>query len=294
MACLVGLVSCGVAAGPGCGFDAPSGPVETVTDSGPHPDVPSDVRATRGLVALWRFDEASGGVANDARSAVVGEPPLAPIPLPISDPARIAWGSGGLRLDAPVRVGTPGPAHVSRDVLATGEVTLEVWASPATVSQGAGRVGGLPNYALVLAVSPSYAYHNAMIAQVGDRWQGRVLTTATDANANPVIETPAGTVADLAPVHLVLVASPTERTLYVNGVAHRVAGPESGIGALNAPAPARRWFDYFPVSIGRERDAPTQPRPWLGTLWLAAIYDRALTEAEIQQHRAAGHDCAGC
>jgi hypothetical protein len=132
-----------------------------------------------------------------------------------------------------------------------------------------------------------------MIAQVGDRWQGRVLTSATDANGSPVIETPAGAVADLAPVHLVLVASPTERVLYVNGVVHR--GEGAGIGALNAPAPARRWFDYFPVSIGRERDAATQHgRPWLGTLWLAAIYDRALTEDEIQQNRAAGHDCPSC
>src|SRR5690606_17432646 len=151
------------------------------------------------------------------------------------------------------------------------------------------------NYALVLAISPSYAYHNAMIAQVGDRWQGRVLTAATTANGLPAIETPAGTIAGTAPVHLVLVASATERALYANGTAHRLPAPNDGIGPLNDPAPAARWFDYFPVSIGQERDAAAvHPRSWLGTIWLAAIYDRALTEAEIQQNRAARHDCARC
>jgi hypothetical protein len=109
-----------------------------------------------------------------------------------------------------------------------------------------------------------------------------------------VIETAAGAVAGAQPVHLVLVASATERALYVDGTAYRAPAPSTGIGALNKPLPALRWFDYFPVSIGQERDTPTEKRPWLGTIWLAAIYNRALTPAEIQQNLTARHDCEDC
>jgi hypothetical protein len=295
----IAAVMCG---GAGCSFDAPaaSGPGDDAPPALPDapPDAPPDVpigagRVTEGLVAYWRFDEGSGAQVSDSRAALVGSPALPPIPLPISDPASVTWVGGGLRLDAPVRVGTSGPAHVSRDVLATGEVTLEAWISPASASQGAGALpGGLPNYALVLSVSPSYAYHNAMIAQVGDRWQGRVLTSLTTSNALPVIDTPAGTIADTMPVHLVLVASATERVLYVNGTAYR-AVDGAGIGPLNAPSPALRWFDYFPISIGQERDTD-QKRTWLGTIWLAAIYNRALSAAEVQTNFAASRDCPSC
>lgn len=301
----IAAVVCG---GAGCSFDSPaaSGPGD---DAPPDaaPDAPDDAppdapigagRVTDGLVAYWRFDEGGGVQVSDSRAALVGSPALPPIPLPISDPASVTWGGGGLRLDAPVRVGTSGPVHVSRDVLATGEVTLEAWVSPASTTQGAGTLpGGLPSYALVLSVSPSYAYHNAMIAQVGDRWQGRVLTSATTSNALPAIETPAGTISDTIggprPAHLVLVASATERVLYVNGAPYRAADG-AGIGPLNAPAPAQRWFDYFPISIGQERDTTTQKRTWLGTIWLAAIYSRALSADEVRTNFFASRDCPSC
>jgi hypothetical protein len=298
-AALAGVV-CG---GAGCSFDSPAASVADdaappdgrpeVPDA-PPPDVPiGPGRVIEGLVAYWRFDEGGGAQVSDSRASLVGSPALPAIPLPISDPAGVTWVPGGLRLDAPVRVGTSGAAHVDRDVLATGEVTLEAWISPASTSQGAGPLpGGLPNYALVLAVSPSYAYHNAMIAQVGDRWQGRVLTSATTSNALPVIDAPAGAIADTGPVHLVLVASATERVLYVNGTPYRAA-PAAAIGPLDAPAPATRWFDYFPISIGQERDTD-QKRTWLGTIWLAAIYNRALSSAEVQTNIAAGRDCPDC
>ena len=296
---LAGLVGGGL----GCSFDAPAIRDDARVDHDVPPDAPPDAppdtppgpeRVTSGLVAFWRFDEASGDRANDSRMALVPTPVMAPIPLPISDPARVTWRSGGLSLDAPVRAGTAASTHVNLDVLATGEVTMEAWASPALTSQGDGTLkGGLPNYALVLSISPGYAYHNAMIAQVGDRWQGWTISAVTTSNALPAIETPPGTIADTAPVHLVLVASASERVMYVNGTPYRAPPPGTGVGPLNLLPPAQRWFDYFPISIGQERDTG-EKRPWLGTIWLAAIYNRALTEAEIQDNRAAGHDCPAC
>lgn len=292
---LAGLVGGGL----GCSFEAPAVPGDAppIDDAPPdmQPDTPPMIeRVTSGLVAFWRFNEVSGTRANDSRMALVSSPVMAPIPLPISDPTLVTWRSGGLSLDAPVRAGTAASTHVNLDVLATGEVTMEAWVSPAMTSQGAGTgTGGLPNYALVLSISPGYAYHNAMIAQVGDRWQGRTVSAVTAPNALPVIETPPGTVAGTEPVHLVLVASATERVMYVNGTAYRAPPPITGVGPLNLPPPAQRWFDYFPISIGQERDT-AERRSWLGTIWLAAIYNRALTESEIQANRAAGHDCPAC
>lgn len=250
----------------------------------PPPDGMTSPRVTSGLLAYWTFGESAGTVANDTRNALVPQPQVDPTQLLVSDAGRIRWTGTGLELTAPVRIGTPGKPHLNEDVLKSNAVTMEIWLAPASVSQGAG------NYALAFSLSPSYAYHNAMIAQVGNRWEGRILTTATTSNAAPFIAPP-NEIADLSPVHLVLVASEDERVMYVNGVPYR-SEPDPALGDMNAPA--FRWFHYFPVSIGDERDVPAERRPWLGTIFLAAIYDRALSEAEVLKNRDAGHDCQGC
>lgn len=277
------VLAASAAGAAGCSFESPAGGDASTPDE----QQPSTERATGGLVAYWRFDETSGDRANDARMTFIREPALPPMALAVGDPARVAWNGGGLTLSSPVRVGTPMapvPAgfrsHVNHDVRASGAVTLEVWASPSQESQG------VSSYALVFSISPSYAYHSALIAQVGDHWQGQLLTAATNSNGQPAIETPSGTIIDTRPVHLVLVASDTERALYVNGRPYRA---DTGVGSLRG-----LWPDYYPISIGQEQNAPTEPRTWLGTLWLAAIYDRALTEAEIRQNLNAGHDCSSC
>lgn len=272
-----------------CEFNAPN-PGNPPPDARPPdaPPLPPDgmmsPRVTSGLLAFWTFDEASGTVANDTRNALIPQPQVEPTQLVVADAGRVRWTGAGLELTAPVRVGTTARTHISEDVLKSNAVTIEIWVAPAAVSQGAS------NYALAFSISPSYAYHNAMIAQVDNRWQGRVLTRDTTSNGVPFIAPP-DQITDLSPVHLVLVASEDERVMYVNGAPFR-SEPDPAFGDLNDPA--FPWFYYFPVSVGDERDVASERRPWLGTIFLAAIYDRALSEAEILKNRDAGHACQGC
>src|SRR5262245_7604696 len=120
-------MSCGFGFGIGfgCSFTPPG---ETPEDA--KPDIPVDdppaVRENRGLVAFWRFDEVSGDKAADSRMSIVSVPAMVEIPLKITPPGNAVWVTGGLRLDAAVHVGAKSP-HVDRDVLRSGEVTMEVW-----------------------------------------------------------------------------------------------------------------------------------------------------------------------
>lgn len=60
---------------------------------------------------------------------------------------------------------------------------------------------------------------------------------------------------------------------------------------LQLPWPTfRNWNAHFPFQIGNEA---TLKRPWLGKLYLVAVYDRALSKAEIEQHFYAGYVSQG-
>lgn len=285
----IGLAA--IAALGGCEFNPPN-PADPDAPPPDAPNVPPDgaepPRVEDGLLAYWKFDETSGAVANDTRNAL-NSPSIPPTQLVVTEPANVRWTGGGLELTAPVRIGTTERPHISQDVRATNAVTIEIWVTPALLSQGEN------NYALAFSISPFHPYHNAMIAQVGNRWEGRILTTETESNAAPFI-TATDVAVELAPVHLVLVASATERAMYVNGARYRSA-PDAGIGNLKDPRDPRvAWQDYFPLSVGNEPriTQPSDARPWLGTIYLAAIYDRALSETEIRKNHGAGYDCVGC
>jgi hypothetical protein len=117
--------------------------------------------------------------------------------------------------------------------------------------------------------------------QVGDRYVGCAKVTGSGRGPVPPLPSPPGSAA-LALQHVAIVASATERAIYVDGVA--TAAPEVDRAALGS------WIDAFEISLGNESGSA----PWLGTVWLAAVYDRALSAAEIARNRAAGHDCPSC
>jgi hypothetical protein len=52
------------------------------------------------------------------------------------------------------------------------------------------------------------------------------------------------------------------------------------------------WDPSYSLRLG-DHSAPYE-RGWRGTLWLLAIYDRALLSTEIMQNFDAGHDCGDC
>ncbi|MBX3154685.1 MAG: hypothetical protein KF773_01710 [Deltaproteobacteria bacterium] len=273
--------------------DAPS-PAIDAPDS---PDGPDDVseRISTGLVGFWRFDENGGQVVSDVMPPPVGKSAMR---LTIANPAAVAWVPGGLRLNERVAGGilsAKRPYLNDRVINDTGAVTLEVWVSTANVTQGTGVDQGQPNYALIFGTSATFVYRNATINQVGDRWQGRVGTLATSGNGVPAINGPAGGIVVDTPTHLTLVASATERVLYING--EPFMSDPSGIGPIQGQRPTTPptdiWDRDYKLTIGDEVSGISD-RHWLGTIWLAAAYDRALTQDEVRQNFVAGHSCNGC
>lgn len=243
-------------------------------------DVVKHERVTKNLIGLWTFGDARGDSVADSVQLV--EPSFAkpPMNLTISPAANAEWVPGGLRIKERLAITSPQTpqAHICRDIMASDAFTLEFWVTPAD------DVQGTDDYAVIFTLSANYAYRNLTLAQVGDHFIARVLTTetVTSAGLSPELMSAPGTVTS-APIHLVVVADSTGRTLYVNGAAH-VSTPLAA-GSLSV------WKDNYRISMA---DEMLSDHHWTGTLWFAATYDRALSEQEVRQNYAAGHDCTDC
>jgi hypothetical protein len=80
-----------------------------------------------------------------------------------------------------------------------------------------------------------------------------------------------------APDHILLTYDGLDKRLYVNGVEHGTT--EFLTGDFS------NWNADYPLVLGNEA---TLDRSWLGSLHLLAIYDRALSLAEVEQNHQAG------
>ena len=271
----------------GCSFDA-----RLRGGDGGTPDVPdADMRPrVAGARGFWKFDEGTGAMVVDHAVPPATFPPMH---LAISTPAATTWVGGGLRLDGRVAVATiANPPHVGRlidtNTGGSGQVTVEVWVSPANLTQGTDPpMNGLDDFAAVFLASGSIVSYSARIAQVGDLWTARtrtntMATAEEDAEGLPEIRSPATTVHLNEPIHLAITTSSSMRVFYVNGTPYM--STPTGIAGLE-------WDRTYTLRFG---DAINYDRAWLGTLWMAAIYDRALSQAEIMQNFVAGYNCPEC
>jgi len=108
----------------------------------------------------------------------------------------------------------------------------------------------------------------------GDRVEGRVRNT-TSILGTPTLGSPVGSLSN-ALTHLVLTRSAGTMSIYIDG-ALSATGPSAGTLA--------NWAGSFPLLLANEL---TGDRPWLGEYCLVAIYDKALTPAEVTQNHQAG------
>lgn len=256
-----------------CKFTPPSAlsdaPIDTPIDV--PIDTPIDMSTggrTGNPSALWTFTETSGNTVGDS---VPGNP----ITLTLSPTSMVTQAVGGLTFDArSTAVSAPTP-HINAEVKSSGAVTLEAWVTPANDTQGG------TSYSVIAAVSVSIMLRNIGLEQRGNTWAARARTGATTVNADPEI---VRTAVDLTkPTHLVVVADATKRVLYVNGLPYM--SMPIGNGTMTS------WDPNYKLRFGDEDSAD---RHWLGTLWLVAIYDEALSDADIMQNFLAGHDCSSC
>ncbi len=264
-----GNADAGVGNGPVCGDGVPEGENEQCDERGGTQTCTVNCqfrnRVTDGLILLYTFEEGSGDRIFD-RSGFG-----APLNLTIADPQAIIWGPGSIELASPVLIPSDAPAtKLTTAVRPTAEFSVEAWVHPANLEQD--------GPARIVTVSNSQYGRNFLLAQNQTLAIARARTTDTDINGYPELET--GDLLETQLTHLVFTHG-TDGTelIFVDGIeqARRVA-----TGDLST------WDDSYHLALGAEFNEELESRDFLGTMYLIAMYSRALSVLEIAQNFADG------
>ncbi|MEM9092497.1 MAG: PQQ-dependent sugar dehydrogenase, partial [Cyanobacteria bacterium P01_F01_bin.53] len=229
-------------------------------------------RVDEGLQVLYTFDAGSGNKVFDVSGTGT------PLNLTIQDPNNVTWGNGTLTVDDPTLISSLVPAKkVSNAVQASNELTIEAWVQSADINQnGPARIvtlsqnGGNRNFTLGQGDSQSLT---------GDFSTVRLRTTNTDNNGLPAV-LGQGFSTDLT--HVVYTREADgDAHIYHDGVlikSEKVGGNLSN------------WNTNYQLALANELNVD---RAWLGAFDLVAIYDQALSAAEVLQNYNADADDDG-
>jgi hypothetical protein len=224
-----------------------------------------DNRAVDGLQAFYTFMEGSGDQVRD--SSGVGSA----LDLSIADPDNVTWLSdGGLKIESPTIISSRDkPLKILQAVQQTNEISLELWIAPDNADQD--------GPARIVSISFDPFNRNFTLGQEFVEFEVRLRTTASDENGNPSISTQQQAV-QMRPMHLVYSrAQDGAAQIYIDGVL--------SVGTT-ASGDFSKWNPDYPLILGNEL---SNDRPWLGTYYLLAFYNRQLSENEILQNYQAGY-----
>jgi hypothetical protein len=223
-------------------------------------------RYDTGVIAKWQFKEGVGTIADDTS----GVDPA----LNLTLAGDASW-VGGWGVSFGPNGGEARGGAASRklydSIKNTGEYSVELWAAPANVAQ---------EDAYMASYSGGTAARNFTMGQHAYQYEMFARSSATDANGAPALltrDTDRDAQASLQ--HVVLTYDAVNgRRLYVNG---NYTGDVDSMksGTLG------NWDDTFVFLLGNETSGN---RKWQGTIRFAAVYNRALTQEQIQQNFAAG------
>ena len=151
----------------------------------------------------------------------------------------------------------------------TNEITLEAWVTPANLTQS--------GPARIFTVSAAVWTRNLMLGQDnGDDYLARLRTSNTDDNGFPELQVANSVTLSLT--HVVFTRqSDGNESLYLDGT-------QAGSGVRSGDF--SNWASDFNLALGREFN--TGDRAWLGTIHMIAVYDRALSPAEVTHNYDAG------
>jgi len=230
------------------------------------PALHSAVAATRsaqGLQVLYDFGDAQGEVVRDRAGA--GEP----LDLKIANPQAVRRSAGSLEVRGNTVIRSARPAtRVVKAIQQTGAFTIEAWVQPADT--------GLTGPARIVTLSRDTGQRDFTLGQDRAAFDVRFRTTRTDANGNPSLASPSGSL-DRVLTHVVYARDRAGHArLFLNGkeVAERAVD-----GDLS------NWNPNHELALGNEL---TGDRPWRGTFHLVAIYNRHLSAQEVRDHHEAG------
>lgn len=238
----------------------------TVTD----PALPSETRVTDGLVHLWLFDETAGLVARDSAAGSKYD-------LYLESLDAVAWRvdveqpylGGYLDVTAATILTSTFPATtLIAACQATSEISIEAWIQPANTTQS-GRIWSL---------AADTGNINAELSQAGTALDARCRSTGTNDAGAPGLTSTAG-MATTELMHVVFTRSSAgAMKLYVDGV-------EDSGAALTVAGDFSGWNSGYSISAA---NIATEDRPWTGRIYLAAVYSKELSSAEVVQNFNAG------
>ncbi|MBN1669481.1 MAG: FecR domain-containing protein [Kiritimatiellae bacterium] len=240
---------------------------------------------SRAPLALYTFGAGRGVVVHDVSNS--GEA----VDLLIRNPGAVRWmPGGGLSVDAFTTIVSARPAaKISTACRSSAEFSVEAWVRPIDTVQGSQSGRWL---ARIVSLSGDTLNRNFTLGQWGDHYCARIRTSAANPNGEPDLLSKPGTV-QTEWQHVVLTLSGDGRaSLYVNGVDQSVFDPVPQ--ELSGHAPSLRggdlsdWDESFRLLLANESEADRNRRPWLGAFRAVAVYDRALSAAEIAENYRAG------
>jgi len=252
----------------GAGFGAIRYIVRAVNlagQEGPAAAIDVNNAAPSGVQARYTFQEGGGAIVHDVSS--VG----APLDLTAAEPAALRWSPSGLTISSTTQLVSDGPAtKITNAMSATNELTIEAWITSSAAHQG--------TLARILTLSNDAARRNVELIRerredhTEARYTVRLRTTTTTKSGFPPLQTPQDTVSN-GMQHVVYTRDASGHArIYIDGieVGHRVI-----VGSLAS------WNADYPLVLA---NTLTGDRPWLGTYHLIALYNRALSPAEIRQN----------
>jgi len=226
-----------------------------------------------GAQVLYEFDEGTGGMAFDTSG-------LAPaLDLMVEDETRVQWLGRGIRIVQGTNLLGPAATRLTQACAATGNITVEAWLlADHEAFSGPARI---------FSVSTDTTSRNFSLVQgrgdYGLRYRtdltGGNGTSTTDGTLSMLTSGP-NTVDANQPQHVVFTRDNGIMTSYINGT---MAGSRMWPGS---PTPA--WDDTFRIMVGNESDGGANNRSWLGTIYLLAVWCRALDATEVSMNYAAG------
>ncbi len=235
-------------------------------------DAPRD---ESGTIALYQFRAGVGNVISDTS----GVTPALNLSLDGDEGSDFRWvGGWGVEFLGGGAHASPADTQKLRNrIVASGEYSIEAWVVPGNVSQGA---AGDP--ARIISYSASENSRNFTLGQAEYRYEFMHRSSSTNANGEPSLITDADAEdAQAVQQHVVVTYSRNNgRRIYVNG---EYTG--DSIDTTSLTDTLADWDDSYPLVFGSESGGS---QAWQGKLRLVAIYDRAMSETQIEQNFKAG------
>jgi len=216
-------------------------------------------RVTTNLQVRYDFNEGSGSTVNDTSG--VG----APYNLSISAPGAVSWLPGALSVNSAVVISSLSAAtKVINAARASNAVTVEAWVVADNLTQ--------TGPARIVSINKNSSQANIVFGQSGNRYETQTSTSAgTRTQQTPVNS------ASLSLKHVVYTRNSSGLTVtYIDGVP---VISQTATGAFS------NWDTTFRLALA---NAIGGGKPWVGDLYLVALYGSDLTANQVRQNFLAG------